>query len=166
MVDSWDAEVGVGLVAEHGVTAMAGTPLFIDTLLDAAAASGGDISSLRFGITGGAGVPPSLIERADAIGWRVARCYGATEGPSMTAAEADDPLEKRSRRDGRPLPGNRIRIVDEAGAEVAVGEAAKSSRSAPSTSSPTATPSSTSRRSRPTAGCAPATSAASTPMAT
>jgi acyl-CoA synthetase (AMP-forming)/AMP-acid ligase II len=123
MVDSWDAEVGVRLVAEHGVTAMAGTPFFIDTLLDAAAATGGDISSLRFGITGGAGVPPSLIERADAVGWRVARCYGATEGPSMTAAEADDPLEKRSRRDGRPLPGNRIRIVDEGGAEVPTGQA-------------------------------------------
>jgi len=122
MVDSWDAEVGVRLVAEHGVTAMAGTPFFIDTLLDAATAGGGDISSLRHGITGGAGVPPSLIERADRIGWRVARCYGATEGPSMTASAADDALERRARSDGRPLAGNRIRILDEEGAEVPAGE--------------------------------------------
>ncbi|MBS1676717.1 MAG: AMP-binding protein [Actinobacteria bacterium] len=122
MVDSWDAEVGVRLVEEHGVTAMAGTPFFIDTILDAAAAGGGDISSLRHGITGGAGVPPSLIERADRIGWRVARCYGATEGPSMTASESGDDLDHRARSDGRPLAGNRLRILDEAGAEVPAGE--------------------------------------------
>jgi len=123
MVDSWDAEVGVRLVEEHGVTAMAGTPIFIDSLLDAAAAGGGDISTLRHGITGGAGVPPSLIERADRIGWRVARCYGATEGPSLTASESADDLERRARTDGRPLAGNLLRIVDEDGAPVGVGEA-------------------------------------------
>jgi acyl-CoA synthetase (AMP-forming)/AMP-acid ligase II len=123
MVDSWDAEVGVRLVEEHGVTAMAGTPFFIDTILDAAEAGGGDVSTLRHGITGGAGVPPSLIERADRIGWRVARCYGATEGPSMTASEAGDGLDHRARSDGRPLAGNRLRIIDEEGAELPAGEA-------------------------------------------
>ncbi|HEY2055560.1 MAG TPA: AMP-binding protein [Solirubrobacterales bacterium] len=122
MVDSWDAEVGVRLVEEHGVTAMAGTPFFIDTILDAAEATGGDLSTLRHGITGGAGVPPSLIERADRIGWAVARCYGATEGPSLTASESADRLERRARTDGRPLAGNRLRIVDEDGAELAAGE--------------------------------------------
>ncbi len=123
MVDSWDAEVGVRLVKEHGVTAMAGTPFFIDTILEAAEAGGGDISTLRHGITGGAGVPPSLIERADRIGWRVARCYGATEGPSMTASAADDGFDHRARSDGRPLAGNRLRILGEDGAELPAGEA-------------------------------------------
>ncbi|MBN9623697.1 MAG: AMP-binding protein [Actinobacteria bacterium] len=123
MVDTWDAEVGVRLVEEHRVTAMAGTPIFIDTILDAAAASGGDISTLAHGITGGAGVPPSLIERADAIGWRVARCYGATEGPSLTASDSADSLARRSRTDGRPLAGNLLRILDEDGAQLGAGEA-------------------------------------------
>ncbi|HVY97272.1 MAG TPA: AMP-binding protein, partial [Solirubrobacterales bacterium] len=122
MLDSWDAGVCARLVAEHGVTAMAGTPFFIDTLLEAAESGAGSIASLRHGITGGAGVPPSLIERADAAGWRVARCYGATEGPSMTAADAGDDLAQRAHTDGRPLAGNRIRILDEAGRELGPGE--------------------------------------------
>jgi acyl-CoA synthetase (AMP-forming)/AMP-acid ligase II len=122
LLDSWDAGIGARLVEEHAVTAMAGTPFFIESLIEAAESGAGDISSLRHGITGGAGVPPSLIERADLLGWRVARCYGATEGPSMTASASDDDLHYRSRTDGRPLFGNRIRIVDEAGGELAVGE--------------------------------------------
>lgn len=121
MLDSWDAGIGARLIEEHRVTAMAGTPFFIDSLLEAAESGAGDISSLRYGITGGAGVPPSLIERADALGWRVARCYGCTEGPSITASEAGDSLEHRARSDGRPLYGNRLRILDENGEEVPAG---------------------------------------------
>jgi acyl-CoA synthetase (AMP-forming)/AMP-acid ligase II len=122
LLDSWDAGICARLVEEHRVTAMAGTPFFIESLIEAAESGAGDISSLRDGVTGGAGVPPSLIARADALGWRVARCYGATEGPSMTASSSDDDLHYRSLTDGRPLFGNRIRIVDEAGEELAVGE--------------------------------------------
>jgi len=121
LMDSWDAKRAVVLVERHKVSAMAGTPFFIDSLLDAAAQSGGDISSLTHGTTGGAGVPPSLIERADAAGWSVVRCYGATEGPSMTAGSAIDPLEVRAGTDGRPLPGVSIRIVDPEGRELPPG---------------------------------------------
>jgi acyl-CoA synthetase (AMP-forming)/AMP-acid ligase II len=47
----------------------------------------------------------------------VCRCYGATEGPSVTATTADDPLELRALTDGRPIGGSQIRTVD---GEVAV----------------------------------------------
>ncbi|MBN8866468.1 MAG: AMP-binding protein [Solirubrobacterales bacterium] len=112
LLDSWDAEKAARLVELHGVTAMAGTPFFIDSLLDAAEAGAGDISSLTHGMTGGAGVPPSLIERADAAGWPVVRCYGATEGPSMTAGSVGDPLAVRACSDGRALPGVRVKVID------------------------------------------------------
>jgi acyl-CoA synthetase (AMP-forming)/AMP-acid ligase II len=117
VMERWDAHVAAGLVAEHGVTAMAGTPFLLSALLDA----GGDLGTLRHATTGGAGVPPALVERADALGWRICRCYGATEGPSLTATTAEDPLAKRAYTDGRPLGGAQLRILDALGRDVAPG---------------------------------------------
>jgi acyl-CoA synthetase (AMP-forming)/AMP-acid ligase II len=113
VMDVWDAHDAARLVEAHKVTAMAGTPIFLSSIMDA----GGDLSSLRHATTGGAGVPPALVERADRMGWRVCRCYGATEGPSVTATLETDPLRLRAYTDGRPIGGSRIRIVD---GEVAV----------------------------------------------
>jgi acyl-CoA synthetase (AMP-forming)/AMP-acid ligase II len=121
LLDTWDADACARLIQKHRVTAMAGTPFLISTMLDAADAGGIDISSLRHGITGGAGVPPSLVERADRLGWRVGRCYGATEQPSITGCASSDPLQKRAESDGRPLGENQIRIVDADGNDVSIG---------------------------------------------
>jgi acyl-CoA synthetase (AMP-forming)/AMP-acid ligase II len=122
MMDAWDADVAAALIAERGVTAMAGTPIFISTMLDAAERGGHDIGTLRHGITGGAGVPPSLVERADAVGMHVARCYGATECPSLTGSASADPLDRRARTDGSPLGGMEVRILGPDGEDVAPGE--------------------------------------------
>jgi acyl-CoA synthetase (AMP-forming)/AMP-acid ligase II len=122
VMDTWDADACAGLIAEHRVTAMAGTPFLLSSMLDAAEAGGHDVTSLRHGITGGAGVPPALIERAEEIGWRVGRCYGSTEQPSTTGCTADDPLEKRAHTDGRTLGENLIRIVDAEGNDLPRGE--------------------------------------------
>jgi acyl-CoA synthetase (AMP-forming)/AMP-acid ligase II len=121
LLDDWSAERCAELIERHRVTAMAGTPFMIAAILDAAEAAGRDISSLTHGVTGGGGVPPALIERADAAGWRVSRCYGATEGPSLTASDAGDPLSRRAGTDGRLLGGNLARIVDDEGVDVAPG---------------------------------------------
>ena len=122
LLDAWDPDACVRLIAEHRVTSMAGTPYMIGAVLDAIEAGTHDTSSLTHGITGGGGIPPALIERADAVGWRIGRCYGATECPSATAGEPDDPLASRARTDGRPLGGNRIRIVDPDGRDLPAGE--------------------------------------------
>lgn len=121
LLDTWDAAACAALIEEHRVTAMAGTPFLISSMLDAAAANGSDISSLRHGVTGGAGVPPALVRRADALGWRVGRCYGATEQPSITGCASSDLLSKRAETDGRLLGSNQLRIVDEDGNELPIG---------------------------------------------
>jgi acyl-CoA synthetase (AMP-forming)/AMP-acid ligase II len=131
VMDAWDADRAARLVAEHGVTSMAGTPILVTTLLESAERQGLDISSLVHGVTGGAGVPPSLIERADAIGFRISRCYGATEAPSLTASAADAPLGKRAHTDGRPLGGARLRILDDEGRDVGPGEEGEVAIAAP-----------------------------------
>ena len=70
------------------------------------------------GVTGGAGVPPALVERADAQGIRIVRSYGSTEHPTVSGGHADDSLRQRSMTDGRLTPGTLLRIVDEDGREL------------------------------------------------
>jgi acyl-CoA synthetase (AMP-forming)/AMP-acid ligase II len=120
LMDAWSPDVAADLVVRYGVNAMAGTPFHILGLLDQIGGrpEGATIEQV---ITGGAGVPVSLVEDAEAVGWKVSRCYGATELPSATWSPASDPLERRARTDGRPMGGNEIRVVDLDGLDVTVG---------------------------------------------
>jgi len=121
-MDHYDAEVAAGLIDEYAVEAMSATPHMLTTLLDRFEAGHGNGRSVRLVRTGGAAVPPALIERADAFGWRAWREYGSTEHPTISAGRPDDPLDKRARTDGRLEPGNQVRILDERGADVAPGD--------------------------------------------
>lgn len=111
LMDMWNPQEGAALIEEHGVTTSAGTPFFLQSLLDAVDAGGYDASSVQTYGSGGAGVPPSLIERADAAGWFAYRTYGSTEHPTVTAALPGDSIHKRAHTDGRPTPGNQVRII-------------------------------------------------------
>ena len=121
LMDAWDADDGAALVAEHRVTSTAGTPFHLMQLLDAADRGSHDISSLRSYMVGAAGVPPSLVERADQCGLAAFRAYGSSEHPPVTSGAAADPRDRRARTDGRTTPGNEIRIVDDDGRDLAQG---------------------------------------------
>ncbi|GEE02150.1 long-chain-fatty-acid--CoA ligase [Gordonia spumicola] len=71
-----------------------------------------DTSSLRFGICGAAPMPADLIGRfEDRFGVPIIEGYGLSE---TTTASAINPLDgiRKPGTVGRPLPGQRIRIVD------------------------------------------------------
>ncbi len=108
LMDAWDPSQAVELIARHGVTSMAGTPFHVRGILDEA---GRDVPPLRHVITGGADVPVSMLDEAEQAGWRVSRCYGATELPSATWSDVDDPPERRHRTDGKAQAGNEVRIM-------------------------------------------------------
>lgn len=112
-MDHYDAEVATGLIDEYSVEALSGTPHMLTTLLDHFEAGYGHGRSVRFFRTGGAAVPPALVERADAFGWLAWREYGSTEHPTISAGGPGDPLEKRMRTDGRLDAGNAVRILDD-----------------------------------------------------
>jgi acyl-CoA synthetase (AMP-forming)/AMP-acid ligase II len=122
MLDAWDAQAAARMVREYGITQTNGTPYFLSTMLDASDALGVPVSGITRYMVGGASVPPSLIERAEGYGIWSCRAYGSTEVFTATSAQPDDPLEKRAYTDGRANPGAAIRIVDDAGKEVATGE--------------------------------------------
>jgi acyl-CoA synthetase (AMP-forming)/AMP-acid ligase II len=122
LMDGWDADVAVELIERHRVTALAGTPFFLAGVLDASERLGwAPTRSVRDVVTGGAGVPPVLVERGEAAGWTVCRVYGSTEQPSTTGSRPADPLGVRATTDGFALTGSSVVIVDERGAQVPMG---------------------------------------------
>jgi acyl-CoA synthetase (AMP-forming)/AMP-acid ligase II len=122
VMDRWSARHAVALIEEHRLTTSAGTPFYLRTLLDEAEQSGRDLSSLSAFLCGAASVPPSLVERAEAHGIVTWRTYGMTEHPAISAGSPLDPPEKRRLTDGRPGPGNEVRLLNPEGRDVAAGE--------------------------------------------
>jgi fatty-acyl-CoA synthase len=123
-----DPHVVAGLIETERVTVAAGVPTVWIDVLRHLEDHPHDVSSLRLIKTGGAAVPPSLIEAyATRHDVRLLQGWGMTETSPLAAlaasdAEVDDlPGDERwtaMARAGRPVPGIRIRVVDEQGAEV------------------------------------------------
>ena len=121
ILDQWDADRAAAAIDADGVVALTGTPLHVHQLLDRRDAGTARLDSVRDVVSGGAGVPPAVVERADAAGWRLVRCYGSSEQPTITAGGFDDPLERRSHDDGPPLPPGEVRVVLADGHDAPVG---------------------------------------------
>ncbi len=120
-MEQWESALAACLVEQHRVTNSSGTPLHLHAMIEAAAADGRDLSSLESYVVGAAPVPPALVERAIESGIAVVHCYGSTEHPTVTLGLPGDSLDKRLGTEGRVIPGNEIRIVDDAGQDVPPG---------------------------------------------
>lgn len=121
LADRWDADFVAALVERHAIGSTTGVPYFLSSLLEAAARSGRNISSLKNYGTGAANVPGELVARCNELGIYCYRIYGSTEHPTVTAGLPSDPQEKRVHTDGRCLPGCEVRIVDDNGNDLAAG---------------------------------------------
>lgn len=113
IMQRWDANAAAQLIENYRVEQTSGTPLHLMGILDAASTGGYDLSSLKRFITGATTVPETIVAAAIARDISAVRSYGSTEFPTATQSNTDDPLEKRLKTDGRPMPGCDIRIVDE-----------------------------------------------------
>ncbi|MGY1711939.1 class I adenylate-forming enzyme family protein [Geodermatophilus sp. SYSU D00758] len=111
------------LVDRHRVNVLAGTPAVVELLLRVEDLAPYDLSSLLVIGVGGGPAAPDLVERArDRFGCAVTVGYGSTElGGGVLATRLEDPLRTQAETVGRPFPGARVRVVDDAGAEVADG---------------------------------------------
>jgi len=120
-IDLFEGELSVDLVRKNEVSCIGGVPYSIATMMDVAGSDA--LPGVELATVGGAGVPPSLIERGDLMGISLMRSYGSSEHPTITSCQATDSSLKRTTTDGRLLPGCMIRIVDDEDREVAPGEA-------------------------------------------
>ncbi|HEY1740713.1 MAG TPA: AMP-binding protein [Acidimicrobiia bacterium] len=123
LIDVWDpGRVLAAMRAEH-LGAGQGSTVFLTSLLDHPDFDPAVHVALmpQIGL-GGSAVPLAVCERALALGIQTMRSFGCTEHPSITGSTWSDPWEQRSGTDGRALPGVEMRMVDEDGHDVPVGE--------------------------------------------
>ena len=119
-MDVWNVDEAVRLIESEGVTfSMGATPFLRDlTYLETAR----DRSSLRLFISAGAPIPRALVRDArERLGCAVSAGWGMTENGLVTCNGLRDGEEKIVGRDGRPLPGMELSIVDGDEAPVAPG---------------------------------------------
>lgn len=120
-VDQWDAEDGARLIEQHSIASTIGTPIFLTTLIEAAARIGADISSLKRFSLGASAVTPDNIRVTDGLGFPGGRAYGMSEH-TMVTTSAGEAFEKRAYTDGKVTARNEVRIVDDAGRDLPVGQ--------------------------------------------
>ncbi len=120
----WDPEEAVRLVVDEGVTTMAGVPTVVRQLIDELDRQGVVAPGLSSISSGGAPVPPSLIDRIGERSGRAVRPangYGLTETTSAVVSNAGADYYEHPDSVGRPVPVAEVSIRDEQGHPVPDG---------------------------------------------
>jgi long-chain acyl-CoA synthetase len=125
VVDSISPRHIADAVARFGVSWMMAVPSFYEMLLDFVEAHRDhppDLRSLRVLEAGGAYVSPNTLERMEAaFSARFLPVWGSTETTGVGLGMLAD-APRRPGSTGTPIPGYTIRVVDEHGVDVPVGD--------------------------------------------
>ena len=121
----FDVDRVLARVSQEQVTVLPGPPTLYQSILDHPDRDRHDLSSLRVAVTGAADIPVQLIRRVqEELPFRsVVTGYGLTEAGTAAATSPSDSPETIATTVGRARPGFSLRVVDEAGHDVARGEA-------------------------------------------
>ena len=123
--EAFDPQQTLQTVQDERCTALHGVPTMFITELDHPNFSKFDLSSLRTGIMAGAPCPIEVMKRViSEMHMRdILIAYGQTElSPINNITLPDDSLERRTETVGRAMPWVEIKVIDEAGHVVPVGE--------------------------------------------
>jgi cyclohexanecarboxylate-CoA ligase len=123
LMDIWDADKAIELIEKEKCSFTLGATPFLLGIARSPILAQHDVSSIKMFACGGAECSPSAIRYyIDRIPTsRAARGYGSTEYPTVGVNLIDSPLDKASERDGKPVMGTEVKIVDEDCTEVPVG---------------------------------------------
>jgi len=112
------------LVQQEKISVLPGVPTIFTTLIDHPNLKNYDLSSLRFAIAGATAAPETLFrDMVHILGFtRVAQAYGLTECVVATMSRPGESLEHAQETTGPAVEGIEIKIVDEAGYDLPVGE--------------------------------------------
>jgi acyl-CoA synthetase len=111
LMDVWEPELAVPLIEREHCCLSAGTPTFLEEIVNQYELSGSRSCLPQYSV-GGQAVAPRLIERAEEVGISAFRLYGMTEHLTATIVNGSAPIEHRSQTDGLIAPGTEVRCAD------------------------------------------------------
>ncbi|MGI2177800.1 AMP-binding protein [Shewanella frigidimarina] len=123
--ESFDPLTTLQVVENERCTALHGVPTMFIAELEHPQFNQFDLSSLRTGIMAGATCPEEVMRRVQELMYmkEVLIGYGQTEcSPLNHITEIDSPIEKQVLTVGRALPHTEVKIVNEFGDVVAIGQ--------------------------------------------
>jgi acyl-CoA synthetase (AMP-forming)/AMP-acid ligase II len=112
-MDRFEPAAALTLIDRHRPVAMAGTPTHYHMLAEHPDLAKHDLSSLRFGLAGGAASSPEAVRRVmDKLGLEaLLNGYGMSEAcGSISRTEIGDPVEVHALTAGRPMPWLQTRL--------------------------------------------------------
>jgi HIP---CoA ligase len=114
-MERFEPGAALALIERHRPIAMAGTPTHYHMLVEHPDVANRDLSSLRFGLAGGAASTRETVLRVmDRLGLEaLLNGYGMTEAcGSISRTEIGDPVEAHALTAGRPMPWLQTRLSD------------------------------------------------------
>lgn len=131
LLDHFDPDLLLQTIAQERASATLLVPTMIYALLDHPGRSEHDLSSLRNVLYGASAIAPQRLKQAlEVFGPVFTQFFGQTEAPmALTALRRDAHVVQNPEQEaavlssaGRPTYGTTIRLVDDDGRDVAVGE--------------------------------------------
>ena len=123
--ESFDPEMTLAVLRKENCTAVHGVPTMFSAILDSQKFKGEKVKSLRTGIMAGSQCPEPLMRRVikDLGCSEITIAYGMTEtSPVSFQSDVSDSVDVRVSTVGRIQPHCEVKIVDDNGATVPVGE--------------------------------------------
>ncbi len=123
LLEHFSPDKACELIQREGITYLSVIPTQLIRILKESDLDRYDLSTLRVIRTGAAAFDASLAgETEQRFNCKVLIAGGSQETFSFAQSGVDDPREKRLRTLGKPFPGNEIKILDDDGREVPVGQ--------------------------------------------
>jgi long-chain acyl-CoA synthetase len=122
LLDRFEPIPSLRLIEQHKVTVLFGAPTMYTAWVDTPGADQYDVSSVRLAISGAAPLAPEVLQRfKEMFGVDVWEGYGLTEtAPTLTTNRMAD--DARPNSVGKPLAEVELRIVDQEGKDVELGD--------------------------------------------
>jgi long-chain acyl-CoA synthetase len=122
LIDKFEPVAALDLIQRHRVTVLFGAPPMFTAWCATPGADQYDLSSVRLAISGAAPLAADVLrEFRDIFNVEIYEGYGLTEtAPTLTSNRMTD--KPRAGSIGKPLPGIELRLIDEAGNDVELGD--------------------------------------------
>lgn len=123
MMERFTPEGACKLIERERITVVGIVPTMMVRLLEYPGLREHDLSSLRILVSTASLLPYQVAkETEEKLGCSICQGYGSIDSGAVTMCGIDEPQEVRWQTVGRPFPGGEVKLLNEEGSEVSLGE--------------------------------------------